>query len=397
MPGFEVVQPPSPIVSVDENFGSLGFPDDHPGRSPTDTYYINRNLCLRTHTSTHEVQTFSKGHTKWLLTADVFRRDEIDASHYPIFHQMEGACIHDLAAFDEGGEIEGDCQMKEERLGRSKIEILDDVDLAEAGGFQAIHEQDERKRKAAQLAMRHLKATLNNLVLDLFGDRHAADSAGHKDTPSDSPEPLKVRWIAASFPFTSPSFEIEVLFRGKWLEILGCGVVMQKTLDNAKVDGKLGWAFGLGLERIAMVLFQIPDIRLFWSSDVRFISQFAASSVSPGSRDKSASTAEHVSQAGVSSAGGAMPPSPGSAKGTLPLITFKPYSRFPACYKDVSFWLPSGSDTKAASFHSNDVFEIIRDIAGDLAEDVVLIDDFVHPKTGKQSKCFRINYRSMDR
>ncbi|PWN31733.1 phenylalanyl-tRNA synthetase [Meira miltonrushii] len=390
MPEFEVIKPPSPVVTVEDNFGSLGFPEDHPGRSPTDTYYINRSTCLRTHTSTHEVDTFSKGHTKWLLTADVFRRDEIDASHYPIFHQMEGACVYDLSEYEEGGRVKRECEEMEQRLKTSQIEIEDNVDIQEAGGYQPAHEQDPKKKVAAQLAMRHLKASLNNLVLDLFSERHAADVASEVAAGSTA-EPLRVRWISASFPFTSPSFEIEVMFRGKWLEILGCGVVMERTLENAKVTNKLGWAFGLGLERIAMVLFQIPDIRLFWSQDPRFLSQFASPK---SSNDKK----EHESKTGVSSAGGASVPDKTTSPSKLPLITFKPYSRYPPCYKDVSFWLPTKSSTSnTPALHENDVFEVIRDIAGDLTEDVVLIDDFVHPKTQKQSKCFRINYRSMDR
>lgn len=232
---FQSIPPPSPVVSVEQNFGKLGFAEDHPGRSPSDTYYINRHTCLRTHTSSHQVDSFAKGYTKWLLTADVFRRDEIDASHYPIFHQMEGACIMDLDEY-ENGTVQRDCELMEKRLRESRIEIEDNVDLQEAGGYQKIHEQDSKHSKAAQLALRHLKATLNNLAFDLFGERHAADAR----MSGENGEPLKVRWIAASFPFTTPSFEIEVLFRGEWLEILGSGVVMQKILDEAGVCAMIG-------------------------------------------------------------------------------------------------------------------------------------------------------------
>jgi len=73
------------------------------------------------------------------------------------------------------------------------------------------------------------------------------------------------------------------------------------------------------------------------------------------------------------------------------ITTFKPYSKFPPCYKDVSFWVPEGG------LHDNDVFDLVRDAVGDLAEDVKMIDSFVHPKTSKTSRCYRINYRSMDR
>ena len=127
----------------------------------------------------------------------------------------------------------------------------------------------------------------------------------------------------------------------------------RRTLDEAGIPDKLGWAFGLGLERIAMVLYSIPDIRLFWTQDERFVNQF---------KTPSSNT----------------------------LLTFKPYSKYPPCYKDVSFWLPP-------HFHENDLFEAMRDHAGDLVEDVTCIDDFVHPKTKRHSRCYRLNYRSMDR
>ena len=96
------------------------------------------------------------------------------------------------------------------------------------------------------------------------------------------------------------------------------------------VPQKSGWAFGLGLERIAMVLFQIPDIRLFWSEDARFLGQFSETQIT----------------------------------------TFKPYSKYPPCYKDVSFWVPK------KEFHENDFCEIVRDVAGDLVENVTLVSRF---------------------
>ncbi|KAN0061213.1 phenylalanyl-tRNA synthetase alpha subunit, mitochondrial [Thecaphora frezii] len=368
---YTPIRAPSPVVSTHLNFDELGFPPDHPGRSPTDTYYLNRSTCLRTHTSAHEVQTFRDGHDRWLLTADVYRRDEIDASHYPVFHQMEGAAIFAPQDYQPGAKVEHECQRMEARLREAKIEIQDDVDLHEAGGFQPGHDV-----RMASLACRHLKATLNNLVLDLFGERHAFESSQNSpDSTSSGADPLKVRWIPATFPFTSPSFEVEVWFRGKWLEILGCGVVMENTLLKAGINApdhqrKLGWAFGLGLERIAMVLYSIPDIRLFWSQDRRFLDQFVPNPISKG----------------ISPAGGATTPN---------LVTFKPYSKYPPCYKDVSFWIPQ--EAEAGGFHENDFFEIVRDTVADLAEDVVKIDQFVHPKTKRTSLCYRINYRSMDR
>ncbi|KDN50382.1 phenylalanyl-tRNA synthetase [Tilletiaria anomala UBC 951] len=392
--------PPSPVVTSELNFGDLGFDEDHPGRSPTDTYYVNRQVCLRTHTSAHEVETFKKGLDAWLLCADVYRRDEIDASHYPIFHQMEGARVFDPTKgdYDEGGIVLHECEEMEARLREAEIEIDDQVDLQDAGGWQESHNTQH-----AALALRHLKATLNGLVLELFGPRHAVEAAAAAAAAQGTGkkvniEPLKVRWVSATFPFTSPSFEIEVLFRGKWLEILGCGVVKQLTLDKAGIPGKLGWAFGLGMERIAMVLYSIPDIRLFWSKDPRFLSQFAL-----GDTRLLEDKAGPIQTDSVRSAGGndSFSASSASRSKSAELVTFRPYSKYPPCYKDTSFWLPQDTSPEnvrsSRAFHENDLMEIVRDTAGDLAEAVELIDDFTHPKTGKRSLCYRVNYRSMDR
>ncbi|KAF7294925.1 Phenylalanyl-tRNA synthetase [Mycena indigotica] len=320
----------SPLVSPYKNFDELSFPKDHPGRAVTDSYYVNKDLMLRTHTSAHEVEVFRRGDDKWLLTADVYRRDEIDGSHYPVFHQMEGARI--FPATPNGmREVEEDNAWLRSQLAQTNIVIEDVPHVAPTNPAQPTHDPAH-----SALVAENLKLSLNGMLLALFGGS----------------SPLRVRWIEAYFPFTSPSFEVEVFYRGKWLEILGSGVVRQATLDTANVPNKIGWAFGLGLERIAMILYSIPDIRLFWSEDERFLSQFKENKIS----------------------------------------TFKPYSKYPACSKDVSFWLPQGS-----SLHDNDFCDLVRDVAGDIVEDVKKIDAFVHPKTNRSSACYRINYRSMDR
>jgi phenylalanyl-tRNA synthetase alpha chain len=115
---------------------------------------------------------------------------------------------------------------------------------------------------------------------------------------------IDIKWVDAYFPFTDPSLELEVFYQQKWLEILGCGVLHPGVIKNAGLsDDYVGWAFGLGLERWAMRLFDIPDIRLFWSTDPRFTGQFA------------------------------------KAQG---ITKYKSISRHPVCYKDISFWEPSG-------------------------------------------------------
>ena len=122
------------------------------------------------------------------------------------------------------------------------------------------------------------------------------------------------------------------------------------VLARCGLSARRGWAFGLGLERLAMVLFSIPDIRLFWTDDARFHAQFKAGD----------------------------------------LVTFKPYSKYPQVFKDIDFWCP-------ASYEENDFNELARSVAGDLVERVENIDNFTHPKSGKTSNCYRVTYRSMDR
>jgi phenylalanyl-tRNA synthetase alpha chain len=172
---------------------------------------------LRTHTSAHEVEVFAKGTERWLLTADVYRRDEIDASHYPVFHQMEGAKLFgtDASSIEK---IEQESQRLERQLALSNIDIEDIQHTSETNPAQTSHGV-----RSSEVIAKNLKSCLNSLMYKLF-----AGVAGATES-----DPLRVRWIEAYFPFTGPSYEVEVLFRGKWLEILGCGVVLQSTLDRA--------------------------------------------------------------------------------------------------------------------------------------------------------------------
>jgi phenylalanyl-tRNA synthetase alpha chain len=430
-----------PIVTTGQNFDSLGFPSDHVGRNRTDTYYINKETVLRTHTSAHQADTFRNNESEgYLISADVYRRDAIDRSHYPVFHQMEGARTWDRQQAGRDGKAVAEVIWEDfKKLPKHDIAVedLNPPYHIERNPLQSRHAPEEAEAIAA-----HLKRSLEDMVVTIF---NAAKGATDTATPD---EPLKVRWVEAYFPFTSPSWELEVFWQGDWLEVLGCGVVSQLILDHASVPNRVGWAFGIGLERIAMLLYSIPDIRLFWSKDTRFLSQFSESQ---------------------------------------PIKRFVPFSKYPACFKDVSFWLRSSSnaaggaspihppaqpappdsansqsqfsslsavaDTEAHAasstqasaatfsrstgtastppnsassvegasdtptttntntnpippaapappaftFHENDVMEIAREVCGDLVEDVRLTDEFTHPKTGRKSLCYRINYRSLER
>lgn len=334
-----------PIVTKFQNFDSLGFPEDHPGRSKSDTYYLNQDHLLRTHTSAHEQECFINCKTKgYLITADVYRRDEIDRTHYPAFHQMEGARVWSKNDPNLYQTIQEDI----DAIPKTNIIVEDpfrDQPVTKDNPMQKYMNEDEVK-----LVSIHLKKTVEYIVNQVFEKaKESAKLAGSTEPYLN--EPLKVRWVEAYFPWTSPSWEIEVWWKGEWLECCGCGVVQQQVLLNSNLgEDKISWAFGIGLDRIAMLLFGIPDIRLFWSLDERFHKQFNQGNVS----------------------------------------TFVPYSKYPGVKRDVSFWLEN-------NVHVNDVMEVVRSHAGDLAESVSLVDEFTHPKTGRKSQCYRINYQSMDR
>ncbi|KAL2265725.1 hypothetical protein VTJ83DRAFT_6825 [Remersonia thermophila] len=351
-----------PVVSTYENFDSLGFPPDHPGRARTDTYYINESTLLRTHTSAHEAELFRSNPTGgYLISADVYRRDEIDRSHYPVFHQMEGARYWDRSKVPHG-DLAAAVLEDLGRLPRHDMTVQDPSPPfhAERNPLQPHHGPAEAEAVGA-----HLKRSLELMVHEIFTRARKAAVLAEGAAPQD--KPLEVRWVEAYFPFTSPSWELEVHYQGDWLEILGCGVSQQSLHIHAGKPDQVGWAFGIGLERVAMLLFQIPDIRLFWSQDERFLSQFRG-------------VEDHLDR----------------------LRPFEPFSKHPPCYKDVSFWLGSSSAAGgglggAADWHDNDLMEVVRDAAGDCVEDVQLVDRFTHPKTGRKSLCYRINYRSLER
>jgi phenylalanyl-tRNA synthetase alpha chain len=268
----------NPKVSVENNFDKLLIPKKHVSREPSDTYYIDKETVLRTHTSAHQNDLLTEGYKRFLVSGDVYRKDSIDRSHYPVFHQMEGVKI-----CEEGVDVERD-----------------------------------------------LKQTIEDIIRLLFPQS-------------------KYIMRKHSFPFTEPSWEVDVFYNNQWLEVLGCGVIHKTIINNCGLEGSKGWAFGLGLERLAMILFNIPDIRYFWTDDKRFHNQFNGE-----------------------------------------IVEFKEYSKYPICFKDISFWTSN-------LFSENNFCEIIRSIGKDLIEDVSLLDDFTHPTTKQKSLCYRITYRSNDR
>jgi phenylalanyl-tRNA synthetase alpha chain len=195
------------------NFGALNFPPDHPAMDMHDTLYLEEGTLLRTHTSPVQVRTMQRWHPpiRVLAPGNVYRRDFFDATHAPAFAQLEGLAI------DEG------------------------------------------------ISFADLKATLTHFAGRFYG------------------EGTRTRFGPSFFPFTEPSAQMDVEIdlgdgRGRrWVEIMGCGLVHPAVIEAAGLDSERysGWAFGMGPGRIAMSRYGIPDIRLLYDSDVRFLAQFA--------------------------------------------------------------------------------------------------------------------------
>lgn len=199
--------------------------------------------------------------------------------------------------------------------------------------------QEGHTLEAVKLVEADLKQTITKLFQTLFPNVAT----------------LKSRWIEATFPFTHPSWEYEIEIDGKWYELLGCGIIEQKVLENSGLNKDyIGWAFGLGLERIAMIMYGIPDIRLFWTKDSGFLSQF---DFADSNRT----------------------------------VKYKPISVYPQCINDLSMWIEKDK------VDPSDFYDLVRTVGGDLIEQVLLIDEFYHPKKQKNSQTYRIIYRAMDR
>ena len=215
--GYEVVE--GPEVEYDYyNFEALNIPANHPAKDEQDTFYINEKIVLRTQTSPVQVREMEKGKLpiRMLAPGRVFRSDEVDATHSPSFHQVEGLVIDKHITFAD------------------------------------------------------LKGTLAEFARELFG------------------ESTKVKFRPHHFPFTEPSAEMDVtcfkcggkgcrFCKGEgWIEILGCGMAHPRVLKMSGIDPEeySGFAFGMGLERIALLKYEIDDMRLLYENDQRFLEQF---------------------------------------------------------------------------------------------------------------------------
>ncbi len=202
--GYQVSEGPE-IENDYYNFEALNIPPDHPARDMQDTFYLGGEYLLRTHTSPVQIRCLESKRPPVRIVSPgrVYRRDAVDATHSPVFHQIE------VLAIDE------------------------------------------------KLDFSHLRGTVMAFLKAFFGD-------------------LPIRFRASYFPFTEPSAEVDVQWRGKWLEVMGCGMVDPAVLEGLDIDPERysGFAAGLGVERFCMVRHGVDDIRKLYTSDLRFLEQF---------------------------------------------------------------------------------------------------------------------------
>ena len=287
---FDIVDFPR-IVTVEDDFDLLNTPKDHVSRKETDTYYVDETHVLRTQMTVmwafyfrdkEVIERLEKdGEVGALSPGIVFRKDEIDRSHFPAFHQIDGLYV---------------CKKSKKVITQKDLEEVQ-IDLAQS----------------------------------IFG----------KD--------IEYKFLVDTFPFTDPSVEMDIKFNGEWLEVNGAGLVHPQVLRNFNIDPEIynGWAFGFG-ERLAMIKMGIPDIRILWSDDPRITSQF---------KDINSK--------------------------------FKEVSKYPPISRDISFII-------SKSINLNNYYEIVRDFAENLIEEVKLLDSYEDDaKFGedKKSYTFRIVYR----
>ena len=291
---FDVIKVPE-IVPTDVSFDLYGFAKDHPARSPSDTYFLDKDNLLRTHTTVMWYYYLNQPEVKkrmergeavgFFSFGKVYRKDEIDRHHMNVFHQIDGGFLIPKS---------------------KKIITVDDLQKVLAGIAKAV-----------------------------FGPK------------------IKYRFNPDTFPYTNPSLEMEVEINGHFIEVLGCGIMTDNVIKNLGLDPEKwsNWAFGFGIERLAIISMDLPDIRLLWSEDERVKKQLKL---------------DHK---------------------------FIEVSKYPPIVRDISFIVKN-------DFIPNDYFDFVREAAHGIVEEVELLDKYENIAKfgeGKISYAFRITYRSLEK
>ena len=291
---FDHIEVPQ-IVNTHVSFDLFDFASDHVARSKSDTYYVDDSHILRPHTT---VMWYY-----YLQNEEVRKRIEAG--------EAVGSLCH--------GKV-----YRKDEIDRRHMNVFHQMD-----GWYLVPKEQKIITKE----------DLQNVLADIAQAIFGAD--------------VKYRFNEDSFPYTDPSIEMEVEIGGNWVEVLGSGVVKGSVLKNLGVDPDVynGWAFGFGLERLAIISMELPDIRLLWSEDERVKRQLVLGN------------------------------------------KYEEVSKYPPVLRDISFIVPD-------SFIPNDYFDLIRDLGGDLVEEVELLDKYENAEKfgeGRVSYTYRITYRSTDR
>ena len=289
---FDLIQIPE-IVPVDVSFDLFNFAPNHPARSRSDTYYVDEKNILRTHDT-----------VMW-------------------YYYLNQPAVQKKIANQEalGVLCYGKVYRKDE-IDRRHMNVFHQM-----GGLYLVPDRQQR------LVFDDLKKGLTAITKNLFGPQ------------------VNLRFNPDTFPYTNPSLEVEVETDGQWIEILGGGMPRPEVLANFGVRDYNGWAFGFGLERLAILSLDLPDIRLLWSIDPRVTRQLILGQ------------------------------------------KYRPVSKYPVISRDISFVVPN-------TFVPNDYFDLIRDLGGDLVEEMALVDRYEDKAkwgVGRISYTYRIIYRSLDR
>ncbi|MBX4198688.1 hypothetical protein KW800_00180 [Candidatus Parcubacteria bacterium] len=292
---FDIIETPE-IVPADISFDLFDFPANHPARSSSDTYYVTDKNILRTHTT-----------VMW-------------------YYYLQLPEVRERMARGESvGSFSFGKVYRKDEIDRNHMNVFHQLD----GWYLAPKDKEP-------LGEEELKGVLLSIAKAVFGE--AVISRFNPDT----------------FPYTNHSLEMEIDKNGKWVEVLGSGIVKDSVLEKFGIDSTKwnGWAFGFGLERLAIISMELPDIRLLWSEDERVKKQLVLGQ------------------------------------------KYKEVSKFPPVVRDISFVVDN------ASFVLNDYFDSIREIGGDQVEQVELIDKYENAaKFGadKTSYTFRITYRDLNK
>ena len=289
---FDKIKIPE-IVPTRVTFDLFNMPPGHPARSQSDTYYVNDDNILRTHDTVFWYYYLKEPYIQKKIKN----------------HEPFGAICY------------------------GKVYRKDEIDNRHMNVFHQMGGLYLAPDEKQIVTPEDLKSVLSEVAQAIFGKQ------------------VKFRFYDHQFPYTDPSFEMEAFINNTWIEMLGSGLPRKSVLKNFGLEGYNGWAFGFGLDRLAIASMQLPDIRLLWSDDERVKKQLKLGN------------------------------------------KYKEVSKFPPIVRDISFVVNK-------NFIPNDYFDVIRDIGGDLIEHVELLDKYENADKfgkGKLSYTFRITYRSLER